>query len=91
MCIQSIRNLSSSAIASTNNECTCTVAAPYVLLNGVSGKACSGCYCISGCTNASVVFSWIVATLLHHTRDMRVERMFLDVSGVPSLKWNRGE
>eukprot|EP00731_Ephydatia_muelleri_P019821 Em0012g646a len=46
---------------------------------------------VSGCTNASVVFGWIVATLLHHTRDRKVERKFLDASGVPTLKWKRGE
>ena len=46
---------------------------------------------VSGCTNASVVFGWIVATLLLHTRDRKVERKFLDASGVPTLKWKRGE
>ena len=46
-----------------------------------------------GCTNVSVVFGWIVATLLHHTctRDRKVECKLLDVSGVPSLKWKRSE
>ena len=46
-----------------------------------------------GCTNVSVVFGWIVATLLHHTctRDRKVEWKLLDVSGVPSLKWKRSE
>ena len=58
-----------------------SVAAPYVLLNGVS----------SYCKWLSVVFGWIVATLLHHTRDRKVEWKFLDASGVPTLKWKRGE
>ena len=61
-----------------------SVAAPYVLLNGVSS------YC-KWLHHASVVFGWIVATLLHHTRDRKVERKFLDASGVPTLKWKRGE
>eukprot|EP00731_Ephydatia_muelleri_P019958 Em0012g783a len=38
---------------------------------------------VSGCTNASVVFGWIVATLLHHTRGRKVERKFLDVLNTP--------
>ena len=45
----------------------------------------------AGCTNASVVFGGIVATSLHHTRDRKVERKFLDASGVPTLKWKRDE
>ena len=53
------------------------------VLNGVSGKAC--------CTNVGVIFGWIVATLLHRTRDRKVEQKLLDVSGLPSLKWKRGE
>ena len=48
-----IHNLSSSAIAITNNECGCTI-----------------------CTSE---------------RDRKVERKFLDASGVPTLKWKRGE
>eukprot|EP00731_Ephydatia_muelleri_P014104 Em0007g1414a len=30
------------------------------------------------------------STLLHHTRDRKVERKFLDASGIPTLKWKRG-
>ena len=66
------------------------MAAQHALLNGVSEKTYSGSYCM-GCTIASVVFGRIVATLLHHTRDRKVERKFLNVSGVPSLKWKTGE
>ena len=46
---------------------------------------------VHGCTNVGVVFGWIVATELHHTRDRKVERKLLDVSVLPSLKWKRGE
>ena len=46
---------------------------------------------VHGCTNVGVVFGWIVATELHHTRDRKVERQLLDVSVLPSLKCKRGE
>ena len=44
----------------------------------------------AGCTNASVVFGWIVATLLHHTRDRKVERKFFRCEWRPNFEVEEG-
>ena len=60
------------------------------LLDGVSGKACSGdC---SGCTNTctvSVVSGWIIVALLHQGEEGGAEA--LGREWPPYLKWKRGD
>ena len=47
---------------------------------------------VRGCAN---VFGWIVATLLHHTRDRKVDQKLLDVNSPPIFEvvatWVRSE
>ena len=59
------------------------------LLDGVGWESCSGSCC--GCTDPQAVVLYFRGSYPHcSTRDNRVTRKLLAVSGLPFLKWKRG-